>query len=38
MVDDEATRRLGGGSGEIAANRVLDLERLALPHWLFAGA
>jgi hypothetical protein len=38
MVYHEATRRLGGRSGEIAANRVLDLERLGLPHWLFAGA
>ena len=38
MVYHEATRRLGGSSGEIAANRVLYLERLALPHWLVAGA
>ena len=38
MVYDETTRRLGGSSREIAANRVLDLERLSLPLWLFAAA
>jgi hypothetical protein len=38
MVYDEATRRLAGSSGQIAGDRVLDLERFSLPLRLFAAA
>ena len=38
MVYDEATRRLAGSSGQVTADRVLDLERLGFLLRLFAAA
>jgi hypothetical protein len=37
-VDDQATPQVGRGSGQIAADRVLDVKRFCLPLRLFAAA
>jgi hypothetical protein len=38
VLDDQATLQLRRGSGQVAADHVLDVKRLGLPLWLLAAA